>query len=87
MRFAAWVSGNAVFPVRLTTNFKQMLPLNSSTYADTEVQILDATKLRVVSHLYAENDAPVADAYDLSVGHLAGLRAQNDEVTLTNAEV
>jgi acyl-coenzyme A thioesterase PaaI-like protein len=62
MRLAAWVSGNAVLSVRLATNFKQMMPLNSNTYADTQLEVLDASKIRVVGHLFSENGTPLADA-------------------------
>jgi acyl-coenzyme A thioesterase PaaI-like protein len=62
MRYAAWVSGNAVLSVRLATNFKQMMPLSSQTYADTNVEVLDATKIRVTGQLFGEQGNVLADA-------------------------
>lgn len=62
MRFAAWASGHAVLTVRLATNFKQMMPLDSKAFIDTRVEVIDASKLRVEAHLVAENGAPLADA-------------------------
>jgi acyl-coenzyme A thioesterase PaaI-like protein len=62
MRFAAWASGHAVLTVRLVTNFKQMLPLNSTAFVETRVEVIDATKLRVEGHLLGDGGAALADA-------------------------
>jgi acyl-coenzyme A thioesterase PaaI-like protein len=61
MRFAAWVTGHAVFSVRLATNFKQMLPSNTDASVATAVEVLDATKIRVTGHMFDSVGAPVAD--------------------------
>jgi len=65
MRFAAWVSGNAVLTIRLSTNFKKMLPLNSHTLVTTLVEVADAQKMRITSQLLNAQDEVMADAEGL----------------------
>lgn len=62
MNFAAWAAGYAVLGVRTVTNFKQMLPLNTTATVETTVTAVDATKIGVQCRLLADNGTVFAEA-------------------------
>lgn len=74
---AAWMLGHPVVAARLTTVFRQMLPLNTNVFLETQVESIKGRKLRVRGRLLGPTGEAFAEArgifIELSFEHFRNL--------------